>query len=60
MSFYSINDRDERDKMIAEYLETKERIKNRNIQARMQNIEEKSSLEREYEPILKGQQKIFY
>ena len=52
MSFLNIKDLRKRDKIVKEYLATKERIKKRNLDERSDFIDRQRQLEQEYEPVV--------
>ncbi len=58
MSFYDIKDPVERDKKIEALLELTEKIKKRNYDQRVGDEQHTTELEDDFEPILKGQEKM--
>ena len=58
MSFYSIKDRVRRDNIIQEYLDTKKRIKKRNMDERLGSMNTYRNLESQYKPIIHSQQEM--
>ena len=58
MSFYDIKDPIERDKKIEALIKLTEKIKKRNYDQRVGYAQHASELEEDFQPILKGQEKI--
>ena len=58
MSFYSIKDPVLQDNTIQEYLDIKKRIKKRNMDERIRNMNTYHSLQSQYKPIIQSQQEM--
>ena len=54
MSFYDIQNKDERDRTIEEYLATMERIKKRNMDDRIAGMRKEADMREMFKPVLES------
>ena len=54
MSFYDIQDKDERDRTIEEYLATMKRIKKRNMDERIAGLQQEDDMQEMFKPVLES------
>ena len=57
-SFLNIKDREERDKMIDDYLALKERLKKKSMEERMGLIDHRRDLEENFKPVVASNAKM--
>ena len=58
MSFLSIKDPDERDEQIAKYLALKQRLKERDLEERVDYMDRRRELQENFEPVVSSNQKM--
>lgn len=60
MSFYDIQDKDERDRTIEEYLALKDRIKKRNMDERISDLQREVDMQEMFKPVLESNAEMAY
>ena len=59
MSFYRITDPDKRDAMVADYVATRKRLKDRSMEERMGDMYRQRELEQQFQPVLQSNEEMF-